>query len=306
MTLRTKVLVLLLLPAVAACQPLADESEGEARTVSDTVVAGIVSDTASSADLAGAGEDSDRGAGGEMGVVGSADEAGSVAPADDVTTTADAGLAAESASPKPADPLTPAEIAEANDLALDSPDTEAVVANAVDRDAVNAESVVDVRALSGRPSYRVLYTQRAPDKSGQVRAAEVGIYRYDSNEQVLNNVDLENGQVTAQDLPDGFMMPLVFDEITEATTVARGDPRVQDALRTAGLDGDETQANALLTVGLEPDSPCATNRCVKLFFSTFEQPMPTFHVIVNLSDLSVVEVVPFEMTAGGDTGSAYP
>lgn len=313
MKLRASAFVLLLLPFLAGCQPLSDDGgTGAASPVSEAASAGVepgtVDETASDA----SGQDSAAGSAGESGAVsgprgtgeesGDGMEHGSTADGYPASTAEDdsTATAADLASPKPADPLTPAEMAEATSLALGSPDTERVVANAVDRDAVNSESLAGMRSLSGRPSYRVLYTQRAPDKSGLVRAAEVGIFRYDTNEQVLNYVDLESGKVSAQEVPVGYMLPLALDEITEATTVARSNPEVLAALQAAGLDVSGAQANALLTVGLEPGSPCATNRCLKLFFSSFEQPVPAFHVIVNLSSLSVVEVVGFDQITGGD------
>jgi hypothetical protein len=207
--------------------------------------------------------------------------------------------AAEGAVPS-ANPLSPLEQERANALVLDAPETEAVVASAIDRDAVNSESVAAVEALSDRPSYRILYTQRAPDKTSTGRGAEVAIYRYDTDQSLMNNVDLVSGKVTAQALPEGYVLPLVPDEITEASTVAKADPRVQAALAAAGQAPEAAGANGLLTRSDDPASPCATHRCLRLFFSTEERPAPAFSVIVDLSTLNVVEVEPFDTAPGSN------
>jgi hypothetical protein len=165
---------------------------------------------------------------------------------------------------------------------------------------VTSTTVAELRALSGRPSYRVLYTQRAPDKTGTLRAADVAVYRYDTDQAAVSTVNLADGAVVAQALPPGYMAPLVPEEIAEAAQVARQDPAVRDALAAAGLDPAAAGANALLTRGLDEASPCATHRCVKVFFGSAERPVPTFEVVVDLSALSVVELLPFPEGNGGD------
>ena len=50
---------------------------------------------------------------------------------------------------------------------------------------------------------------------------------------------------------------------------------------------------------MDPESPCATHRCLRLFFSTEEKPAPSFSVVVDLSNLAVVDVLPFETATGG-------
>jgi hypothetical protein len=218
-----------------------------------------------------------------------------------MTDTVSAGeLEAMSAAMPPANPLTTLEQERATALALGSPTTEEVVANAIDRDAVNSTSMAAMDALSERPSYRVLYSQRAPDKFAVGRGAEVAIYRYDTDQSLLNTVDLINGAVSASMLPEGYILPLVTDEITEATTVAKADPKVVDALRQANMDPALARSNALLTQGTTPDSPCAKHRCLRLFFSTETSPAPTFSVIVDISELSVVEVIPFDIVTGSE------
>jgi hypothetical protein len=223
-----------------------------------------------------------------------------------VTTTARAGAMAApdlaaAAAPgdiKTADMLTPVEAERATQLALGSPDTATVVTSAVDRDAVNANSEAAMTALSSRPSYRVIYSERAPDKEAVGRAAEVAIYRYDTNQALMNHVDLATGKVTAQSIPSDYLMPLAADEVTEATTVARNDEGVTAALIAAGMDPAKATANALLTVANDKSAVCASHRCARLFFFTPEKTVPTFSVVVDLSTLHVVEVQPFDTTNG--------
>jgi hypothetical protein len=219
-----------------------------------------------------------------------------------VTNTARAGVAAVAAqaAPKSGDPLTAMETERATALALGSPELAVLTNSALDRDAVASTSVSELHTLTDRPSYRVLYTERSPDKTGQVRAADVSVYRYDTDQAAVSTVNLTDGTVAAQRLPEGYMPPLVPEEINEAAVVAKADPRVVAALRAAGLDVAAAGANAVLTRGLAPGSPCATHRCVKVFFSGVTSPVPTFETVVDLSALNVVEVLSFPETSGSD------
>jgi hypothetical protein len=334
---RTALLVLLLVPGAAACQPLAPggtaqpgrppiEGQPEAgAALTSTLAAGAPSRggrdttavaarplTPTLAITAATSSDLTAGSTGSLGATGSTTATAtgamtgttSMEPMDVLTPTtgtalpADTDLAAMSAAMPPANPLSPLEQERAAALALDAPGTEEVVANAIDRDAVNSNSAAEVSSLSGRPSYRILFNQRAPDKFAVGRAAEVGIYRYDTDDSLVNRVDLISGQVSAQPIPPGQILPLAVDEITEAATVARNDPRVAEALHAAGQDPASAKANALLTQGTEPSSPCAAHRCLRLFFSTEERPAPTFSAIVDLSALTVVEVISFDAQTG--------
>ena len=102
--------------------------------------------------------------------------------------------------------LGPEEIARAEALALDATEVYGFVGAAVNRDerptgetgAAAATGMDRLSALSGQPSYRVLYTQRYADKAAPGRAAEVLIYRYDTNEAVLAMVDLVTNEVEAR------------------------------------------------------------------------------------------------------------
>lgn len=314
--------LLLLLPAVAACQPLAEApdeapienpqvtlTDRDAASATALVTAPLpgassaITDVLKEAPMTSVSAEPltatlDMTQTMDMGA-----EPGSATamPAAAMTDTAAAGaLEAMSAAMPPANPLTTLEQERATALALGSPTTEEVVANAIDRDAVNSASMAAVDALSDRPSYRVLYSQRAPDKFAVGRGAEVAIYRYDTDQSLLNTVDLINGEVGTTMLPAGSVLPLVADEIIEATTVAKADPRVVDALRQAGQDPELARSNALLTQGTAPESPCARHRCLRLFFSTETKPAPTFSVIVDISNLSVVEVIPFDIATGSE------
>jgi hypothetical protein len=190
-----------------------------------------------------------------------------------------------------ADMLDADEMARAEALALDSQSFAGVVAQAVDRDEADAAGGVSALArMADRPSYRVLYTQRHADKYATSRKAEVAVYRYDTGKISMSTVDLSTGEVEALAVPEGFPAPLVPEETREAARLARGDSQVKAALEAAGLDPDSALANGLLTVSREPGSRCAEHRCLRLFFSSFEDPRPRFAVIVDLNDLEVVEI----------------
>lgn len=190
-----------------------------------------------------------------------------------------------------ADMLSEDELAMAEALALDSQALGAVVAAAVNRDEGDESSgLTAMSELAERPSYRVLYTQRHVDKYAEDRKAEVAVYRYDTGEVSLSTVDLESGEVEALDLPEGFPAPLVPEEIEEAARVAKADDAVRARLAADGLDPDEAVANGIITVAQEEGARCAQSRCVRLFFSSFREPMPRSSVIVDLNTLEVVEI----------------
>ena len=167
------------------------------------------------------------------------------------------------------------------------------VQNAVDRDA---ESMTGSSSLqTDNPNYRVLYTQRHADKYSEERAAEVAIYRYDTDTIELNKVNLDSGEVEVLDIPDDYPVPLVRDELDEATLAALRDPDARKAIEDAGMDPTTVKANGLLTQSADPDNPCFEHRCVRLFFADFEDVniVPRFTIIVDINALKVVEIVDF-------------
>jgi hypothetical protein len=202
----------------------------------------------------------------------------------------------------PADMLSAAEAEKAAEAALGA--LADVVGAATDRDSL---SVADVSTLADRPNYRVMYTQRAATKASVGRAAEVAVYRYDTNESVLRQIDLSTGVVMEVTLPAGYAPPLLPREIQEAARVARLDSDVRAALEAAGMDADNSGANGLLTgTPFEPDHQCAAHRCVRLFFHDERNPVPTFSVIVDLSAFEVVEVTPMSSSRGPANGYGFP
>lgn len=219
--------------------------------------------------------------------------------------------ASESAPPGPQNMLSAQEASKASDLAVKAAFVQDVVAAALDRSAVLAgtsDTALDaeapearVAALAERPSYRVIYTQRLAEKGATARAAEVGIFRYDTGQAVYAKVDLASGEVTAMDAPVGAGLPLVREEIDEAATVARQDSRVAEKLTAAGLDPATAHANGLITRAEE--GPCAEHRCVRLFFGTVKAPQPTFAAVVDLVTLQVVDVA--DMPAQSEGGTAH-
>lgn len=212
-----------------------------------------------------------------------------------------AAAASAAAGPKPADMLTEAEQARAAELVLGSADLEALVANAVDRDEVaemaiaadtSAEAAAAIGAMAGSPSFRMLYSQRYPDKAAAGRVAEVAVYRYDTGQLVRSKVDLASGEVALLEDLSTMPAPIVPAEIEEAATIARADPRVREALETGGLDPDSAIANALLTVARDSEAVCARHRCLRLFFASMRRPVPSFSTVVDMVDLEVVELEP--------------
>lgn len=236
------------------------------------------------------------------------EESAETAPSEGEGGAAELGAAAEGAAAEgaadggaPGDMLSAGEAEDAAQMALEAAFVEDVVALAVDRDAVltgqTGDASIDaedegtrVLALAERPSYRVVYSERYADKESEERAAQVGIYRYDTQQAVFAKVDLGTGDVEPLALPDGSPVPLVPEEIREATVVALEDQAVLDRLASAGIDPEGAVANGLLTTTDDASSPCATSRCVRLFFGTLDRPVPEFAVVVDLVALTVVEV----------------
>jgi hypothetical protein len=216
-------------------------------------------------------------------------------PAEEEVASASARItSAEPGEGLSADMLSDDEASQAAGIVLES--LTSMVGAATSRDAVGA---ADVTALAERPNYRVIYVQRAPTKSTGDRAAEVVVYRYDTDEVALNQVDLATGQVSALPVPPGYEPPLLPQEIQEAARVARADPAARDAIAAAGLDPDSAGANGLLTGAVfDADSPCSSHRCLRLFFFDNVHREPTFSIIVDVSALQVVEVSPMSMDEG--------
>lgn len=298
---RLAFLVLLCLP-LAACGQIpvpdrGDPADDKAQAPSEESGGAGAADTAAG----GAGEATDAGPasdaypGGSAGAGGSDEEKAAGGPAADAAADLSASSAAQ---PAPADMLSAAELERAAELALGSGELRSMAAGALDR-ATLAEAAAegDLEALSvvaQRPSYRLLYTQRlaAPKGEDQGRAAEVAVFRYDTGTLERSKVDLASGKVEALAADPGLPAPLVPEEILEAAAVARASDEVQQTLRDAGLDPAKAKVNGILTVSTEDGSVCASKRCVRLFFATERQPLPGFNVVVNLNDLSLVEVVP--------------
>lgn len=312
------------LPGDAAEESAQDEgaaSEGDAAdqpgdAEADEAADGDAADDDASDDGEGAGSAADEAAGDASGE----DGAGADADADDDAASSAApaappvpqgaypdpgAVAAASGEPAPGDMLTAQEAATAEQLALGSTTGEALTASAVDRDAVllgqtgqadldAASETQRVQAMADRPTYRVIYAQRYPDKLATEREAEVLIYRYDTGEAVYNRVNLETDEVVSAmeaEADPRLPVPTVPEEIQEATVAARADDEVRARIQAAGLDPDAAMANALQTTSTDPSSPCAPGgRCLKLFFSSPERPVPEFWVVVDLVALQVVEL----------------
>ncbi len=214
--------------------------------------------------------------------------------ADSAEATAASGAAA--GAPRPGDMLTADEMQRAESLALQSTAVQGVVGAATDRDAAlqaatrgGADAADALSALSDRPTYRVIYTQRYPEKDGAGRSAEVAVYRYDTGQTAYSKVDLSTGAVEAIEMPADLPVPIVPEEIEEAAAIARADEAVRAKLTAAGLDPDAASANALLTVASDPDAACGRHRCLRLFFGSLRNPVPAFDVVVDMVALAVVE-----------------
>ncbi len=241
-----------------------------------------------------AGEESDDG---------TSEDAESVSELDDAAAEArlfDSAAADDDDGPRVGvDMLSSEELAMAERLAFQGTLVGDELSSATDRDATlsalsdegttGGDAAAQVAALADRPSYRVLYTQRVADKSSGSRAAEVAIYRYDTGEPVYTRVDLETGDVSAMDVPEGVPVPLVRGEIDEAALIALADPEVVQRLDSAGISPDSVGVNGLLTSSSEDGSACE-NRCVRLFLTSLKRPVPEFAVIVDLITLSIVAI----------------
>lgn len=214
----------------------------------------------------------------------------------DTAAEASTAASAEPGVARPGDMLSAEEIGRAESLALQSASVKGVVGAATDRDAAlraatrgGADAAEALSALSEKPTYRVIYAQRYPDKDGATRSAEVAVYRYDTGQTAYSKVDLATGAVEAIEMPADLPVPIVPEEIEEAAAIARADDAVRQKLTAAGLDPDAATANALLTVARDPNAACARHRCLRLFFGSLRNPVPTFEVVVDMVALAVVE-----------------
>jgi len=130
-----------------------------------------------------------------------------------------------------------------------------------------------MRLASDQRVRTVYFERRVEDKgapSGQ-RRADVVLYNYNTNETISAVVALSPRQQIEQlTVTQGQPPGLGTEEVAEAQQLALADPAVQAELRAAGLAGRESE---LIITHIRvrtdaPDDPCATNRCVLLFFNT--------------------------------------
>ncbi len=293
---------LLCLP-LAACGQLPVSKPGDEAATAEGDVGANSAQDADVADDAAKGSGPSSSGDGEAAYPGATSDAAAgragAAGTDDEGEADDGPAAASSSAPAPADMLNAEELERAAELALGSGELRSMAAGAVDRSSLaEAAAEGDLEALSSlaeRPSYRLLYTQRLAAPKGEAeagRAAEVAVYRYDTGTLERSKVDLATGRVEALAADPNLPAPLVHEEVMEAAAVARASEEVRQALEADGLDPATAKVNGILTVSQEDGAVCAAKRCVRLFFATERRPLPGFNVVVNLNDLSLVEVVP--------------
>jgi hypothetical protein len=121
----------------------------------------------------------------------------------------------------------------------------------------------------------VFVERREDDKHAPTghRRADVVLYNYDTNETVSAVVTLgPRPRVEHLTVTQGQPPGLSTQEVEEAKQLALAHPPVQARLQAAGLAGRERDLiiTHLHAQGAAPGDPCATHRCVRLFFNTHE------------------------------------
>lgn len=128
--------------------------------------------------------------------------------------------------------------------------------------------------LAADQRVRTVYVERRVEDKGAPpgqRRADVVLYNYDTDETISAVVTLSPRQRIEQlTVIQGQPPGLGPEEVAEAQQLALADPAVQAELRAAGLAGRESEL-IITQIGVrtdDPDDPCATHRCVLLFFNT--------------------------------------
>jgi hypothetical protein len=168
-------------------------------------------------------------------------------------------------APLPLDPLTDAEAARAQEVAVSDAETRQLL----------GERPVLIYALSIAPKL-------SPDGEPRGRHADVLYRRADSTYGVRVLVDLEAGRAVDRVRVDPTSLPIGIADVEEALEIAQSSGELQSLLRSFGAAGafhvlrgplTRERANENFVVGLQdvsgnPDDPCRMDRCIVLVFNS--------------------------------------
>ena len=183
---------------------------------------------------------------------------------------------------QPLDPLTPAEIELAKQLANADRRVKAALGSGRQR-------LIQVDFFAMKPAD----TSTAPQRMQMGRHARVLFYRYEGDRGIDVVVDLERRTVASVTQIEGVAVPLAADEIADAFNVAIRNEGVRSLLgprlnefRVAGLTTGvqpETRVEGLRVIATEPRDPCYRRRCVYLMFRDQGRYLAGTKVTVNLT-----------------------
>ncbi len=216
------------------------------------------------------------------------------------------------------DPLTPAEVAQANEAANDM---RSVSAAAV-RTAATAPGQVAVSA----PAEEVVLVERHPEAKAVMaagvwpRRADLYLYRYADDTLVHGLYDYATGQTEVVESVQGVQLPLNDSERQTAIAIAYADPplRAQLADEYRLITGGTLTSAAQLDMRVfsyhagsnpEMETPpvqaCSVNRCAQLLILTDQNVTLRALPIVNLSQMKVASVMPLDVGAAADAAAGH-
>jgi len=172
-------------------------------------------------------------------------------------------------SPKPLDPLSPAELRNAKLLVRSAP---------------------EVKRALGEENFTICSVDFVSPKvplSGtgeSTRKARVIAYNRDTNRAIAATVDLTGNRLVDIQPIDSQDVPLAPEEAREAKTIALEDGRVQALVKRKPA---EFKIDAILLQSSEQTDPCNADRCVALSFQRGGEYIAGTSVIVNLSKKTV-------------------
>ena len=169
--------------------------------------------------------------------------------------------------PRPFDPLSVDEQAQAVDATLQDPNVQAILSD--DHEVIGAALNTDKNRLRADPDSR---------------HADIWIYDYQADQTIYAQIDMRAKKVHEFLLKD-FQPPMTAGERDRAAQLALDEPEVQKEL--AELEYEELDWTARLWTG-EADGACPVHRCILVAFILDGDYLPDPMVRVNLS-LGVVD-----------------
>jgi Cu2+-containing amine oxidase len=187
---------------------------------------------------------------------------------------------------QPLDPLTPAEIELAGQVASADRRVKAAIGGGKQR-------LVQVQFLALKPAG----VSADPERLQIGRHAAVLFYRYDGDQGIHVVVDLEKKAVVSVTRIEGRAVPLSPEEVSEAFALAARNERVRALLgsrlnefKVANLAAGERPQNrveGLRIVATSPRDPCYRHRCIDLLFHTSDGYIVGNTVTVDLTAQTV-------------------